>query len=101
MKGVVVLMTLAATATAANGKLKYAVTGNGAEVSMAFDGTSMVFDNVQDVLVGGVALAKSGEGVSTTDFASLQGQVADLAKQTAGFSTRLSGLEAAALELKH
>jgi hypothetical protein len=97
----VILSALVGTANANNpGKIRIQA-ANGAEGSMAFDGTSMVFDNVQDVLVGGVALAKSGEGVSATDFASLQGQVAGLAKQTAGFSTRLSGLEAAALELKH
>jgi hypothetical protein len=94
----VILSALVGTANA--NKIRMQAT-NGAEGSMAFDGTNMVFDNVQDVLVGGVALAKSGEGVSATDFASLQGQVAGLAKQTAGFSTRLSGLEAAALELKH
>jgi hypothetical protein len=94
-----ILAALAATANAnANPKIRMNAL-NGASSTMVFDGTNVVFSNVQDVLVGGVALAKSGAGVSATDFSDLSKTVDGLSKTVDGLSERLLSIETTSQEL--
>jgi hypothetical protein len=91
------LSALVSTATASKLRMDAA---NGVEGSMAFDGTNMVFSNVQEVLVGGVALAKSGAGVSATDFSDLSKTVTDLSKTATDLSQTVDGLSERLLSIE-